>query len=77
MRQLKVGQGFLKKRLALAARLDRGYVGQIKLASESVSISVLEAMAKVLALSIATLLVELDERASRPKPLRRKARRTG
>ncbi|WP_261926415.1 helix-turn-helix domain-containing protein [Methylorubrum sp. GM97] len=66
LRRLRVAQGLLQERLALAAGIDRAYVGRVGRGSENVAISTLEAMARALSVPVAHLLVELDGEAERP-----------
>lgn len=77
LRRLRVELGLSQERLALAAGIDRAYVGRVERGSENVTITTLEAMAKALAVPIADLLTEPEPDAPRPLPLRagRRARR--
>ncbi|TXM81377.1 helix-turn-helix domain-containing protein, partial [Methylobacterium sp. WL116] len=59
-----------QERLALAASIDRAYVGRVERGSENVTITTLEAMAVALSVSVATLLIEPDADTPRPVPLR-------
>lgn len=70
LRRLRVAQGLSQERLALAAGIDRAYVGRVERGSENVTISTLEAMARALAVPVAHLLVEPDGEAERPAPLK-------
>lgn len=70
LRRLRVEQGLSQERLALAASIDRAYVGRVERGSENVTITTLEALARVLAVPVATLLVEPAPDAARPQPLR-------
>lgn len=70
LRRLRVEQGLSQERLALAAAIDRAYVGRVERGSENVTITTLEAMARALSVPVATLLVEPDAAAPKPAPLR-------
>ena len=70
LRRLRVEHGLSQERLALAAGIDRAYVGRIERGSENVTISTLEAMAGVLAVPVATLLTAPEPGTPRPRPLR-------
>ena len=70
LRQLRVEQGLSQERLALSAGIDRAYVGRVERGSENVTITVLEALARVLTVPVATLLPEPAPEAARPEPLR-------
>ena len=77
LRRVRVAQGLSQERLALAAGIDRAYVGRVERGSENVTIATLEAMAKALAVPVVALLAEPAEGEARPQPLpagrRRKA----
>ena len=70
LRRLRVEQGLSQERLALASGIDRTYVGRVERGSENVTISTLEAFARVLAVPVATLLVEPPPDATPPLPMR-------
>lgn len=70
LRRLRVAQGLSQERLALAAGIDRAYVGRVERGSENVTISTLEAMARALTVPLADLFVEPEAGAERPAPLR-------
>lgn len=70
LRRLRVAQGLSQERLALAANLDRAYVGRVERGSENVTIATLEELAAVLSVPISTLLVEPEKDATKPMPLR-------
>ena len=70
LRRLRVAQGLSQERLALAAGIDRAYVGRVERGSENVTIATLEAMARALAVPVAHLLAEPDGAAQRPAPLK-------
>ena len=55
--------------MALAAGIDRAYVGRIERGSENVTIATLELMAKALAAPIAALFVEPAKGAKKPLAL--------
>ena len=70
LRQLRVEQGLSQERLALAADIDRAYVGRVERGSENVTIFTLAAMAGPLRVPVAALLTEPEAGAERPQPLR-------
>jgi transcriptional regulator with XRE-family HTH domain len=70
LRRLRVACGLSQERLALAAGIDRAYVGRVERGSENVTITTMEAMATALSVPIAALLIEPDADAPRPLPLR-------
>ncbi|CAO4172055.1 helix-turn-helix domain-containing protein [Methylorubrum aminovorans] len=70
LRRLRVAQGLSQERLALAAGIDRAYVGRVERGSENVTIATLEAMARALSVPVAHLLAEPDGDAQRPAPLK-------
>lgn len=70
LRRLRVEQGLSQERLALAAGIDRAYMGRVERGMENVTITTLEAMARVLAVPVAELLAEPDKSAPKPAPLR-------
>ena len=70
LRRLRVARGLSQERLALAAGIDRAYVGRVERGSENVTITTLEAIAVALAVPVAALLVEPEPGAERPQPLR-------
>lgn len=77
LRRLRVARGLSQERLALAAAIDRAYVGRVERGSENVTITTLEAMATALGVPIVDLLIAPAEGDTRPAPLpagrRRKA----
>ncbi|TXN73696.1 helix-turn-helix transcriptional regulator [Methylobacterium sp. WL6] len=70
LRRLRVECGLSQERLALAAGIDRAYVGRVERGSENVTITTLEAMAAALSVPVATLLTEPAADAPKPLPLR-------
>ncbi|MCJ2007962.1 helix-turn-helix domain-containing protein [Methylobacterium sp. J-092] len=70
LRRLRVERGLSQERLALAASIDRAYVGRVERGSENVTVTTLEAMAMVLSVPVASLLIEPDPDALKPMPLR-------
>lgn len=70
LRRLRVERGLSQERLALLASIDRAYVGRVERGSENVTITTLEAMARALAVPVATLLIEPELGAEQPRPLR-------
>lgn len=81
VRRLRVAKGLSQERLALAAGIDRAYVGRIERGSENVTLARLEDLARVLGVPIADLLLEPAKGAKRPAGLpsgrRRKAAPAG
>lgn len=55
LRRLRVERGLSQERLALAAGIDRAYVGRIERGNENVTIARLEDLARVLDVPIAAL----------------------
>ncbi len=70
LRRLRVERGLSQERLALAAGIDRAYVGRVERGSENVTITTLEAMAQALTVPVADLLIAPPSGAVRPQPLR-------
>jgi len=70
LRRLRVERGLSQERLALAAGIDRAYVGRVERGSENVTITTLEAMANALSVPVATLLIEPEAGATKPTPLK-------
>lgn len=77
LRRLRVERGLSQERLALAAGIDRAYVGRVERGLENVTINTLEAMARVMFVPVADLFVAPVAGADRPMPLRagRRAKR--
>ena len=69
LRRLRVTKGLSQERLALAASIDRSYVGRIERGSENVTVSTLEALSTILEVHVSELFQEIKEGASKPKPL--------
>ncbi|MEI9417456.1 helix-turn-helix domain-containing protein [Mesorhizobium sp. Cs1321R2N1] len=69
LRKLRVERGLSQERLALAAEIDRSYVGRVERGSENVTIDTLDAFAAVLGVSAAELLIEPPKGARVPSPL--------
>ncbi|WP_062230502.1 helix-turn-helix domain-containing protein [Aureimonas sp. N4] len=70
LRKLRVERGLSQERLALAAEIDRSYVGRVERGSENVTVSTLEAFAKVLEVPVAALFEAPAEPVSWPLPLK-------
>jgi transcriptional regulator with XRE-family HTH domain len=70
LRRLRVTRALSQERLALAAGIDRAYVGRVERGSENVTIMTLEAMANALGVPVAELLTEPDPGTPQPLPLR-------
>ncbi len=77
LRQLRVARGLSQERLALAAGIDRAYVGRVERGSENVTVSTLEAMAKALAVPVSVLFAEVPDGAAAPASLRAGRKRKG
>ncbi|RWM94038.1 MAG: XRE family transcriptional regulator [Mesorhizobium sp.] len=69
LRKLRVERGLSQERLALAADIDRAYVGRIERGSENVTTDTLAALAEALAVAPAALLAEPPKGAREPAPL--------
>ena len=70
IRRLRVEHGLSQERLALAASVDRAYLGRIERGSENLTVSTLEAIAIALSSPVANLLTEPAPDADPPQPLR-------
>ena len=70
LRRLRVAKGFSQEKLALEAAIDRAYVGRVERAKENVTVSTLEALAKVLSAPVSELFVEPPADAERPPNMR-------
>jgi len=70
LRRLRVARGLSQERLALAAEIDRSYVGRIERGVENVTVSTLEALAGVLEVDVSALFQQIDAAAAKPAPLR-------
>ena len=70
LRRLRVAQGLSQERLALAAGIDRAYVGRVERGSENVTIATLEALAAAVSVPVAELLTAPDPGAAAPAPLK-------
>ena len=70
LRRLRVAQGLSQERLALAAGIDRAYVGRVERGSENVTVDTLAAMARALAVPVADLFVAPEPGAAQPAPLK-------
>ena len=70
LRRLRVERGLSQERLALAAGIDRAYVGRVERGSENVTVATIEALASVLAVPVSALFAEPEPDAGRPLPLR-------
>lgn len=70
LRRLRVERGLSQERLALAAGINRAYVGRVERGSENVTITTLEAMAQALTVPVADLLIAPPPGSARPQPLR-------
>ena len=79
LRRLRTERGFSQERLALAAEIDRSYVGRVERGRENVTVATLEAFATVLGVPVGALFAEPDSSAPEPPRLRpgRKAKPAG
>lgn len=69
LRTLRVERGLSQERLALAAEIDRSYVGRVERGMENVTVSTLEALAKVLAVPVGRLFDEAAASSASGEPL--------
>lgn len=69
LRHLRVAMGLSQERLALAAEIDRSYVGRIERGTENVTVSTLEALSIVLDVHVSELFREVEADADLPKAL--------
>lgn len=70
LRRLRVAKGLSQERLALAAGIDRAYVGRVERGEENVTINVVAAVAEALEVKVADLFVEPLAGAELPAALR-------
>lgn len=70
LRKLRVERGLSQERLGLASNIDRSYVGRVERGSENVTVSTLEAFARVLEVPIVALFEAPPEPVIRPLPLK-------
>ncbi|MCJ2067313.1 helix-turn-helix domain-containing protein [Methylobacterium sp. J-030] len=70
LRRLRVERGLSQERRALAAGIDRAYVGRVERGSENVTITTLDAIAQALAVPVADLLLAPPAGSARPQPWR-------
>ncbi len=70
LRRLRVAKGLSQEKLALEASIDRSYVGRIERGLENVTVSVLEALSKVLGVKVAELFADVAPNSLRPPPMR-------
>lgn len=64
VRSLRVAKGLSQERLALEAEIDRSYVGRIERGSENVTITTLEAFARVLGVPVKALFEDAPDTAN-------------
>lgn len=69
LRRLRVAKGLSQERLALAAGIDRAYVGRVERGEENVTINVVAAVAEALEVKVADLFVEPPAGAELPAAL--------
>lgn len=69
LRQLRVAKGLSQERLALAAGIDRAYIGRVERGEENVTINVVAAVAEVLEVSVSDLFDAPPPGASLPAAL--------
>ena len=70
LRKLRVERDLSQERLALAAEIDRSYVGRVERGSENVTALTLQSLARALAVPVAALFVDPPRNAKVPAPLR-------
>lgn len=70
LRRLRVAKGLSQERLALEAGIDRAYVGRVERGKENVTVSTLEAAAKVLGVRVSVLFQDVDPNDAPPPPLK-------
>jgi len=70
LRRLRVAKGLSQERLALAAEIDRSYVGRVERGAENVTVSTLEALATALEVHVSALFQQVDDATARPAPMR-------
>ncbi|TPI65058.1 helix-turn-helix transcriptional regulator [Mesorhizobium sp. B3-1-7] len=70
LRKHRVERGMSQERLALAAEIDRAYVGRVERGSENVTTDTLAALANALGVAPAVLLTEPPEGAQEPPSLK-------
>ena len=70
LRRLRTERGLSQERLALAAEIDRSYVGRVERGRENVTVATLEAFASVLGVPVGALFAEPDYKAPEPPRLR-------
>lgn len=69
LRRLRVEKGLSQERLALAASIDRAYVGRVERGEENVTINVIAAVAEALEVAVAELFDVPPAGADLPAPL--------
>lgn len=69
LRRLRVAKGLSQERLALAAGIDRAYVGRVERGEENVTINVVAAVAEALEVKVADLFGEPPAGAELPAAL--------
>lgn len=69
LRRLRVAKGLSQERLALAAGIDRAYVGRVERGEENVTINVVAAVAEALEVAVADLFAVPPDGAALPAPL--------
>lgn len=70
LRRLRVDKGLSQERLALESGIDRAYVGRVERGSENVTVSTLEAFAKVLEVRVSALFRDIAPDEPTPAPLK-------
>lgn len=69
LRRLRVAKGLSQERLALAASIDRAYVGRVERGEENVTINVVAAVAEALEVAVADLFAVPPDGAALPASL--------
>lgn len=69
LRKIRVAKGLSQERLALAAGIDRAYIGRVERGEENVTIAVISAIADTLSTSVEDLFVAPPAGAELPPAL--------
>jgi transcriptional regulator with XRE-family HTH domain len=69
LRRLRVAKGLSQERLALAAGIDRAYVGRVERGEENVTLNVIAAVAEALEVAVTDLFAVPPDGAALPQPL--------
>jgi len=69
LRVLRVSKGMSQEQLALAASVDRSYVGRVERGSENVSVGTLEILSSVLGVHVSQFFNAVDDDLPEPATL--------